>query len=500
MMPKSLKGRLIILVILVAGLPILLSDYYLVETAAQVMVAEKQQKLFGAGKMLDYHLLGTYDDILQKNGAQNASHDTKVKILNQELQYYTDQIAQAYPGIGVGYYSRELDAIITYGPSNVYADKVGLPISSNHEGRVVMDTGVPRVQVGDLVRGQIMNTMQPIIRSGNIIGYIWANELNVDIEAQVMDMKRHFLWAIFGGLIIGLIGIVFVLNHLMTGINRIKKGLVKIREDLSYQIVPPRDEMGEIALAINAMAHDLAAQKMLEEQVQRVDRLAVIGEMAAGLAHEIRNPLMAIKGFAELQNENITSQERQEYTDIIITEVDRMNHLIEQLLGFSRPSLDLVTRVNVNGVLKNTFILAEIRVSGMEVVFESHLADDLPDVLANEEKLKQVLLNIMINAIQAMNKKGKLQVSSYYVESSDKVHISFTDTGPGIEPENLRKLFDPFFTTKETGTGLGLSVANYLMLSWNGSILVESIIKQGSTFTLVFPAARSDVHDSNTSS
>lgn len=499
-MPKSLKSRLIILVILVAGLPILLSDYYLVKTATQTMVVEKQRKLFGAGKMLDAYLVGTYEDILQKDGAQDASNETKIQVLNKELRQYTDQIAQAYPGIGVGYYSRDLDSIITYGPSTMYADKVGVPISSNHEGRVVMETGVPRVQVGDLVRGQIMNTMQPIIRNGDIIGYIWANELTVDIESQLKDMKRHFLWVILGGLFIGITGIVFVLNHLMTGINHIKKGLRNIQDDLSYEIVPTSDEMGEIALAINAMARDLAAKKILEEQVQRVDRLAVIGEMAAGLAHEIRNPLMAIKGFAELQDEDITIQERHEYTGIIIAEVERMNHLIEQLLGFSRPTLDLLKQVNVNEVLKNTLILAEIRVSGMDVVFEANLADHLPDITVNEEKLKQVSLNIMINAIQAMNKKGKIRISSYYVKSLDEVHVSFTDTGPGIESEILCKIFDPFFTTKENGTGLGLSVANYLMLSWNGAILVESIMDQGSIFTLTFPAARSEANDGNTSS
>lgn len=490
MIPKSLKSWLIILVIIVAGLPVLLSSYYIVNTVTEGMMEEKQQKLFGAAKMLDYYLAGTYDDILRKKGAQAADKATQIAILNQELRAYTNDVARAYPGIGVGYYCRELEAIITYGPSDIYDNKVGLPISDTHEGRIVMTTGIPRIQEGDLVRGKIMNAMVPVIRNNTIIGYVWANELTENVETQVNAITRHIYWAMAVSLIVGITGIAFLLIHLMRDIKRIKKGLMNIKEDLSYKIVPPSGEIGEIAMAINDMAHDLEEKKILEEQVQRADRLAVIGEMAAGLAHEIRNPLMAIKGFSQLQNEDIMLSERQEYNDIIIHEVDRMNHLTEELLGFSRPILDLVTRTNVNEVLKNTLVLAEIRAHGTEVVFKHELTPLLPAVMANEEQLKQVFLNILINAIQAMDKKGTITISSGYEEVAGKVRVSVTDTGPGIEPGNIKKMFDPFFTTKANGTGLGLAVAKHLMLSWNGVILVESKVNRGSTFTLIFPAVK----------
>lgn len=481
------------LVIILAGLPILLSGYIIAKTAVQAIVAEKQQKLFGAAKMLDQHLSGSYDEMLRKYGMQNADREAKIAFLNQELKQYTDEVAKAYPGMGVGYYNRELDAIITYGPSEVYTDKVGLPISAEHQGRTVMATGTPLVQEGDLVRGQIMNAMYPIIREGSVIGYVWANELTVDIEAQIRTILRHIYWTIFGGLVVGIAGIVFVLSRLMKDINRVKSGLARIRENLSYKIAPPMGEIGEIAEAINEMAQGLAARKKLEEQVQRTERLAVIGEMAAGLAHEIRNPLMAIKGFTELQCENLTPQERQEYSEIIIKEADRMNHLIEQLLCFSRPTTDLLTQVNVNEVIKSTLVLMGIRASGSDVVFQQMLAEGLPEVTANEEQLKQVFLNILINATQAMDKKGVIRVFSHCDPELAEVYISFTDNGPGIEPENIKKLFDPFFTTKETGTGLGLSVANHLMTSWGGSISVEAVMGVGSTFTLIFPVKRSDL-------
>ena len=125
----------------------------------------------------------------------------------RKLAGYTDLVAQAYPGIGVGYYDRELDAIITYGPSKIYADKVGLPISASHEGRIVMNTGLPRIQEGDLVRGPIMNAMHPVVRNHQVIGYIWANELTVDIEAQLSSMLWQIAWTILACLIIGSVGV-----------------------------------------------------------------------------------------------------------------------------------------------------------------------------------------------------------------------------------------------------------------------------------------------------
>jgi two-component system sensor histidine kinase HydH len=495
MILKSLRGRLFVLVVVLTGLPIAISGFITARTAVGAMVAEKQEKLFGVTRMLDQHLVGTYDDILVKYGVENANRTTKIAILDYDLRQFSDEVAEAYPGIGVGYYNRELDAIITYGPSSVYEDKVGMPIASDHQGRQVMATGIPRVQEGDLVRGQIMNAMFPLVRDGKVIGYVWANELTASIQDQIMEIARHIYWIMFGGLFVGIGAIIFVLHRLAADIDRVKQGLIKLRENLSYRIFPPSGEIGEIAMAINDMAQGLEAKQALEEQVQRADRLAIIGEMASGLAHEIRNPLMAIKGFAELQNEDITPVERQEYTDIILREADRMDHLIEQLLCFARPTTDLIAEVNINEVLKDTIVLAEIRTSGSgsEIEFEQHLEDSLPEVMANEEQLKQVFLNILINASQAMENHGIVKVFSAYITSADEVRVCISDTGPGIEPELVEKIFDPFFTTKEKGTGLGLSVANHLMTSWGGSIRVDSMPNQGSTFTLIFPVGKETV-------
>lgn len=496
-MPGSLRNRLFLLIFLVAGIPILFTGYLTARTSVNAMVAEKQQKLFGATHFLDRSLHGSYVDILRRHKAEDADRATKIDILNAELSQVTDDVARAYPGIGVGYYSLDLDAIITYGPSKIYADKVGLPISESHQGRLVMATGIPRVQEGNLVRGQIMNAMHPLVREGRVIGYAWANELTVNITAQINAIVWQIAGAVLISLIMGSIGVAKVTNYLATDVEGINFGVRKIREDLSYRLQPLQGEIGEIATAINEMAQALQIQQRREEQVQRADRLSLIGEMASGIAHEIRNPLMAVKGFAQLQGEDTTAQERKEYNEIIVREVDRMNQLIEQLLFFSRPTVAYINPVNISHVLDNTLMLVKMQTKSSHMQFVVQTDSGLPLIMANEEQLEQVFLNILLNAIQSMNNEGLVKITARYCPLEQQVCVSFADSGAGIAPEILDRLFDPFFTTKATGTGLGLSVAKHIMEIWGGKITVESELNNGSVFTLSFPVTGGEVYADN---
>lgn len=492
MWPRSLRGRLLLLTVVVVALPILVASYFMMVSAERALVAEKQLKLFGAARMLDEYLTGSYDDILVRHSLSGAERGERIAALNRALAAYTDQVAAAYPGIGVGYYSRELDAIITYGPSNIYADKVGLPIGPTHEGRIVMATGRPRVQEGALVRGDIMNAMHPVIRDDKVIGYIWANELTADIDMQIRAMTRQAYLAIALGLIIGIAGIVYLVGWLATDIELIKSGLVRLKSDLTHQLPRLGGEMGEISAAINDMALSLAAKRRLEEQVQRAERLALAGELAAGLAHEIRNPMMAVKGFAQLLREEITPAEQSEYTDIIIKETARMNRLIEELLTFARPPASGVGPADINTVVADSLLLIEPKAARSRIELVRSFAPGLPMVNVDSERFKQVLINVLINASQAVGSDGEIRIRTFFDPGDRTVRVSIADTGVGIAPENVGKLFDPFFTTKDGGTGLGLSVADRLMASWGGKILVDSTLGRGSVFTLVLPALEGD--------
>lgn len=488
MLPRSLRGRLLLLMIVAVATPIIISGYFMTISAENALVAEKSDKLYGAARMLDQELGGTYDEILYRYGVQDADHETKLRVLNRELQGYTDKVARAYPGIGVGYYSADLDAIITYGPSDIYSDRVGLPISDTHEGRLVMKTGEARIQKGVLVRGSIMNAMQPIIRNGKVIGYIWANELMSDIAMQMLAMTRHIYITVTISLIMGLSGIFLLVHCFGKDIELITRGVGDLKLDLTHKLPAIKGEVGGIAAAVNDMAEDLAARKELENKVQATERLAAVGEVAAGLAHEIRNPLMAIQGFAQLLGEDITREEQTEYADVIVRETDRLNKLIEELLCLARPSISAVQYILVNDVLLNTLRLIETQSVQRHIEIIRDFGKDLPCLLLEGERLKQVILNIMINAVQAIQGQGKIRISTWYNPEKNNVIISIADTGQGIESDHLAKVFDPFFTTKPNGTGLGLSVARSLIESWGGKICVKSTMGQGSQFTLVLPA------------
>ncbi len=479
--------RLLVLTIVLGALPVLASSLFITYRTEDALVWEKQQKLFGVTRILDRNLEGTFDGILASAGVKPQSREERIAVLNNALREYTDQIASAYPGIGVGYYSKELDAILTYGPSSLYGNTVGQPINPEHQGRVVMLSGQELVQEGSLVRGKVMNAMHPIVRGGEIIGYIWANEFTEDIQAQVGEMKRSIYWASLTGLLLGLFGVGMVVDSLTKGINQIKTGVLHLQEDLDYRLPHMDGEMGEVSEVINTLAGELAARKKLEEQVQRAERLAAVGEIAAGLAHEVRNPLMSIRGFAQLLQEENPQSEQNAYLDIIVRETERMNRLIEKLLFYAKPAANCIELIDLNAVITNSLQLVDSQLRQRQVKTLLRLSSEIPRVMADEEQLKQVLLNIFINALQAIGEKGQIRISSRYMRKEKQVHVSVVDSGGGIPAGNMERIFDPFFTTKEQGTGLGLSVAFRLMETWGGVVRAYSKPGQGSKFLLIFP-------------
>ncbi len=233
----------------------------------------------------------------------------------------------------------------------------------------------------------------------------------------------------------------------------------------------------------------------LYERMKERDRLAVLGEMAAGLAHEIRNPLGAIKGAAQLlapmpAGPELPSETR-EFLSIIVEEVNRLNNVVSQFLDYARPFRGELVPLELNEVLRRTATLL-----GTDSKIELQLALDegLPRVRADGEQLRQVFLNLAINAIEAMPEGGKLIISSSLRKTRRSrepvqplVEVRFRDSGAGIPPGEIKNLFIPFFTTKEKGTGLGLPISQRIIEHHGGTIEVRSRVGIGSTFTVVLP-------------
>jgi len=236
----------------------------------------------------------------------------------------------------------------------------------------------------------------------------------------------------------------------------------------------------------------------LYQQMKERDRLAALGEMAAGLAHEIRNPLAAIKGATQYLAPRRLPGDDREFLEIIVEEVNRLNGVVSQFLEYSRPPKSSLAPGDLNDVLQRTFrLLAPDVPAGIQV--ELDLAPELPRVACDPEQLKQVFLNLALNAFQAMPGGGRLAVSTRVARDElapwreahgrlESVEVRFRDSGPGVRPEDRESVFVPFFTTKEKGTGLGLAVSQRIVRAHHGTIAVSSPSGGGAEFTITLPA------------
>jgi len=255
------------------------------------------------------------------------------------------------------------------------------------------------------------------------------------------------------------------------------------------------DPLGAL-LAFN----DMTVLKKMEEQIRRTDRLSSIGTLSAGMAHEIKNPLVTIKTFTQLLPQQYNDIEfRHTFFDLVGQEVKRIDTIVNRLLNFARPAKASLKPVSLHEVVENSLRLVEQQLAQHEIVLERHLDAMRHIVEADAEQLNQTFINFFLNAIHAMNKGGTLTVCTSLIKNGrdilrvgglldgDRIQVDIQDTGCGITPEDMSKIFDPFFTTKEDGVGLGLSVSHGIIQEHNGTIDVESEKGKGTVFHLQFP-------------
>lgn len=295
-----------------------------------------------------------------------------------------------------------------------------------------------------------------------------------DIFASIPPQHRLVQRSILEGMV--------VRNHALSWTNN------QERFELLLDSNVLRDHEGHIAGAY-LMFKDVTNLRSLEAQVQRSDRLAMIGQIAAGTAHEIRNPLTSIKGFLQILNKTFAAKNMSKemgFTEIMLTEIDRVNELVNEFLLLSKPKHVVYQPIDVPSVIKGLLpiIHNEAILHDVQLVYEP--AASLPPVIADQELLKQVFLNICKNGIEAMAAGGKLTIIEKVNTDEKRVQVEVRDNGPGIPVFVLDKIFDPFFTTKEQGTGLGLSVCQRIVHDMGGHIRVSSK-GFGTTFTVSLP-------------
>jgi signal transduction histidine kinase len=284
-------------------------------------------------------------------------------------------------------------------------------------------------------------------------------------------------------------------------------GFIAVKNERLREAWSADETRAIVALATQATI--IIENSMLFDRIRERDRLAAIGQMAAGLAHEIRNPLGAIKGSAQLLAE-VDPAERGTFLQIIQEEVNRLDSVVSQFLTYARPLKGKRDMVDVNHVLERTLTLitADNHTSKVELV----TAPNLPQIRSDPELIRQVALNLSRNAIEAMAPQGggKLTIAtamtwrsgsersggtraSGVADPGSYIRIRFEDEGPGIPPEVMERLFIPFYTTKQTGTGLGLAICQRIVESLGGTIEVASRVGRGATFTVFLPVSEAPI-------
>jgi signal transduction histidine kinase len=219
------------------------------------------------------------------------------------------------------------------------------------------------------------------------------------------------------------------------------------------------------------------------ENIQRLDRLNLVGKMAATVSHEVRNPLTSIRGFLQLQKLKKQMYFEPEYFDIIISEVDRANDIINEFLSICRNKATVMIMGNITQIVKLLMPILNADAKNREMLLITNLKH-VQNILLNQQEIIQLILNLVRNGFEAMIKGGCLTISTY--ETGEDVILEIKDQGPGIPQEVLDKIGTPFFTTKDTGTGLGLVVCNSIVERHNGSIDIESSPNIGSVFKVHF--------------
>lgn len=593
LIPRRLRNQLIMMAIFMVTIPTVTMSYVVEIEGRAALIAEKEKKLAAVTRLLDDALGDGFSE------ADSLPRQQHILALNHELSEKAERIARAFPGIGVGYYHRKLDAIITYAPHAQFKDNIGTTINADHPGRKVMSSREPQVYSGKQVRGHILNSMIPIVRHNEVQGYIWANELSEDISLQAKRMDLSILSVLSVGLLLSLVLIILASRRFSASIDIITQGLDKLAlgNHTSLPVLP--GEMGKISHSVNTLAEtlretqtlndliienaadgviavdkqgcvttmnpaaeqitgypshellgrpysnifvdtgfyspvletlqqgtghvaleisfparertielsvttsqihnaqgeligalvifsDLTARKEIQRRQAQTERLATLGELMAGVAHEVRNPLTAIKGYAQILKLQDAEPAHQHYLAVILKEIDSINSVIQQLLDFSRPREQRQQSVSLNQLIAECLVLIQTTGLQARIHFTTELDASLGNIKADGELLKQVMLNILINAVQAITTCGNITIRTLVWDQKHQA-VVVEDDGCGIAPEHLTKIFDPFFTTKASGTGLGLALSQRIINAHQGDIRLTSTPGHGTAFTLILP-------------
>ena len=426
----------------------------------------------------------------------------------------------------LGTLAREAKALPNVDYAYIYDDK-GRIVGDYHEDRRLFLATFPDKLSQRIIKSDeiivdidyqkgILDISKPVILGHEKLGGI---RLGFNLNPMFNEMKQVTVKALLiaaGIFLLGLLVIFGIASRMTSPIEQLTVAARHIEAgDLQYRVSLKRsDEIGSLASAFDQMAerimHREGELKQSQDLIRRADRLSSLGMLTAGLAHEIRNPLVAIRTFTQLLPERYQDPEfRNSFQAVALKEVDRICSLINDLLNFARPSTPNVSAEDINEIVEGIVRILETEAREKEVQIYRRLASSLPKIFIDKEQIKQVSMNVILNALQSIEGRGVVEVSTRLFtrnHSEQYIQIEIRDSGAGIPGGDLENIFNPFFTTKKDGGGLGLSISHQIVQEHGGYIVVESKVGKGTTFFLNLPVRppiqqevkdRPQVHEEN---
>ena len=374
---------------------------------------------------------------------------------------------------------------------------IGTRVSEEVYNQVVLK-GNPWIDRAFVVNDWYITAYEPIKNINNkIIGILYVGIL----EEEFTDMRNRTLWTFLGITFIGIIFSFIISYFLGNSIVKQIKYLVSASSTLAsgnldqHVEIQSKDEIGELASTFNLMAksikkRDRQLKEFTQKKIMESERLAIVGQLAAGVAHEINNPLGSILIYSNLLLEDIEEDNQtKENLQKIVEQTTKCKDIVRGLLDFSRETKTELQIYDIHLVIENVLSLVQNQSLFQNVQISKNFNPQIPEILFDKAKIQQVFLNILLNAVEAMNGKGELKIETDLALNKDFIEIRFSDSGCGISKEDIKRLFEPFFSAREDGhgTGLGLSISYGIIKKHKGNIKVKSQLRKGSTFTISLP-------------
>ena len=489
---RGFKFQMIAIVTLLLLVPLLVVgyDYALLSKTDDILIAGLEEELTVIVDVMGRQIQDQIAAEMQLDPDRDMA-----KLLEDSFIDVAAPLADRHKGVRIGLYIVSKDHIITQGYLHDYRPPGGEE-QEHRQQRVYQETadgikavlagGGAATMLGETWDDRFLEYLVPIYHGDQLVAVTWAEKRMHPVFAKSALVRQVFVFAAMAIFWLALGATIFSTATMVRRVQKIKDGLEGLKTDFHNTLPEQPGELGEITRAINEMAVSLTEKEHLAKQLRRSERLATLGRTVTDIAHELRNPVSIIQATVELMEpKSRGDEELTECLNMIKEQLERQNTLISDLLNFGKPSNVEMEPINLR-LLMNEIVAITSPLLKKNQVYLNYVSDEqIPVVTGNREKLTQVFMNLIMNAIQAMPEGGDLTIQVFHKENS--ACVSFRDNGEGIPEDHLTSIFEPFYSRKAGGSGLGLAISKRIIEIHRGTISVESIPGEDTVFTVCFP-------------